>query len=84
MRLEKIMKTESSFIRELEKKASEQHKLVDTQMIPDLAKGFGDWLAVHPWRVLVPISAIAYGLLRTAYGSGFGKLILGLFGGFAR
>lgn len=76
------MKVESSFVAELEKKAKEQHKLAETQMIPDWARDIGLWLAVNPWRVLVPLSAIAYGILRAAYGSNFREFILGLFGGF--
>ena len=76
------MKSEHSFIQELEDRAGEQQRLVQTELIPTWAKGLGDWLAVNPWRVLVPLSAIAYGLLRTAYDSSFRELILGLFGGF--
>ena len=78
------MKAESSFVAELERKAKEQHRLTKTQMIPDWAKGLGLWLAVNPWRVLVPLAALAYGLLRIVYGSNFREFILGLFGGFAR
>lgn len=78
------MKTESSFIKELESKAIEQHKLVETQLIPDWARGLAGWLAINPWRVLVPISVLVYVLLRRVYGSGLRELILGLFGGFAR
>ncbi len=73
---------ESSFITELEKRAESQRKLVNTEIIPDWARGVGDWLATNPWRVVVPLSALAYGLLRTTYGSSFRELILGLFGGF--
>ena len=73
---------ESSFITELEKRAESQRKLVNTEIIPDWARGVGDWLATNPWRVVVPLSALAYGLLRTTYGSSFREVILGLFGGF--
>lgn len=76
------MRNESNFIAELEKKAKEQHKLVNTQMIPGWARGLGDWLAVNPWRVIVPISAITYLLLRTFLGANYREFILGLFGGF--
>ncbi|MFZ2199754.1 MAG: hypothetical protein WAV40_03120 [Microgenomates group bacterium] len=76
------MKAESSFIAELENKVVEQQRLANTQMIPDWARGVGNWLATNPWRVLVPMSALAYGLLRMTYGSSFRELILGLFGGF--
>lgn len=76
------MKVESSFVAELEKKAKEQHKLVSTQMIPDWARDIGLWLAVNPWRVLVPLSGIMYFVLRISYGAQYREFILGLFGGF--
>lgn len=78
------MKTELDFIRELENRSAEQKKLVETQVIPDWARGVAGWLAINPWRVLVPIAIVAYYLLRTAYGIEYRELILGLFGGFAR
>ena len=76
------MKSEVSFIQELEQKAREQGRLVETEMIPSWAKGMGAWLVVNPWRVVVPLAVLAYGLLRMAYGNDFRELILGLFGGF--
>lgn len=78
------MKAENKFVAELEKKAKEQQKLAETQMIPDWARDIGLWLAVNPWRVLVPISGISYLILRVAYGVQYREFILGLFGGFAR
>ena len=76
------MKIESRFIEELEQRAGMQKKLMETELIPRWAKRVGDWLAVNPWRVLVPLSAIAYGLLRTAYGENYREFVLGLFGVF--
>lgn len=76
------MKTERSFIQELESRAVEQQRLVQTELIPTWAKGLGDWLAVNPWRVLIPIAGIWYLVVRSWYGVGFRELILGLFGGF--
>lgn len=78
------MNSEHRFIEELEAKAKEQHKLVETQMIPEWARGVGGWLAVNPWRVLVPVASILYTVLRIGYGEQFRDFILGLFGGFAR
>ena len=73
---------EAGFIAALEKKAAEQHRLVQTQMIPDWARGIGAWLAVHPWRVLVPLASIGYAVCRIGYGELFREFVLGLFGGF--
>jgi hypothetical protein len=78
------MKEESSFIKELESKSQEQQRLVQTELIPEWAKGLGDWLAVNPWRVLVPMSTMVYVILRIVYGNNFREFILGLFGGFVK
>jgi hypothetical protein len=78
------MKLESKFIAELEAKAKEQQKLAETQLIPNWAKDIGLWLAVNPWRVLVPASAIIYSGIRIFGGIPYREFILGLFGGFAR
>lgn len=78
------MKNERSFIQELESKAREQQQLVQTEIIPNWAKGLGDWLAVNPWRVLIPLSAVSYISVRMMFGIEYREFILGLFGGFAR
>jgi hypothetical protein len=78
------MKAENSFIQELESKAKEQQRLVQTEIIPEWAKGFGGWLAVNPWRVLVPVSVLLYLVLRIIIGTPYRELVLGLFGGFVR
>lgn len=76
------MKSESSFIKELEIRAVEQQRLVQTELIPGWARGVGGWLAVNPWRVLVPVSSIVYAVCRIGYGVQFRDFILELFGGF--
>ena len=73
---------ESSFIAELEKRAESQKRLVNTEIIPDWARGMGDWLVINPWRVVVPIAVILYVLIRVLGGVGYREFILGLFGGF--
>ena len=73
---------ESSFIAELENRAQLQKKLVNTEIIPDWAKGVGDWLATNPWRVVVPVAVIIYMFIRLVGGAGYREFILGLFGGF--
>ena len=74
-------KTEREFLRELEGRAQEGKRLLQTEMMPQWAKGLGDWLVVNPWRVLVPLSVIIYGLWRGVDGVTGRELILGLFGG---
>jgi hypothetical protein len=78
------MKSEREFLKDLEEKAKEQQRLARTEMIPEWAKGVGDWLVVNPWRVLVPIAAVTYLILRIVLGDDYREFILGLFGGFVR
>lgn len=74
--------SERDFIKVLESKAIEDRRIIATEMLPHWSRGIGEWLVVNPWRVLVPVSAIVYLLLRTTVGSGYRELVLGLFGGF--
>lgn len=76
------MKNERDFIRELELRAQAERRIVSTELVPSWARGIGEWLVVNPWRVLVPLSGIAYGIWRMAYGVGARELVLGLFGGY--
>ena len=78
------MKAESKFIADLEKKSKQQHLLIETQMIPDWARSLGGWLAVNPWRVLVPTAMTLYLIFRILLGANYREFILGLFGGFVR
>ncbi len=75
--------TESEFIKKLEARAQEQRKIVETEILPDWAREAGEWLVVHPWRLLVPLSIILYALGRMVYGEMMTKLVLAIFGGFS-
>ena len=75
-------KTEREFLKELEGRASEEKKLLKTRIMPRWAKSLGDWLVVNPWRVLVPVSAMVYGLWRMIDGLHAREVVLGIFGGF--
>jgi len=76
------MKTEAKFIAELEQKAKEQQRLTQTELMPRWARRMGGWLAINPWRVIIPISLIVYSSWRIVGGVGYREFILGLFGGF--
>jgi len=77
------MKSEALFLQELEKKAMEQRKIVETEILPSWAKGVGEWLVVHPWRLVMPMALLAYGVWRMVYGEEVREIVLGLFGGFS-
>ncbi len=76
------MKSENNFIQELERRAVERQRLIQTELVPSWAKGLGDWLVVNPWRVLVPGASMSYLVLRIMVGTPYREFILGLFGGF--
>lgn len=77
-----ISAAEAGFLEKLEAIAQEQRKLSGTEIMPRWAVGIGEWLVVHPWRVLVPLAGILYIVFRMILGTGFRELILALFGGF--
>lgn len=76
------MKSEHNFILELENRALEQKKLVKTELIPNWAKGLGGWLAINPWRVLVPLAIITYAAMRILIGPNYMQFTLAIFGGY--
>lgn len=76
-------RTEKEFLELLEKKASEEKKILATEIMPSWAKGMGEWLVVNPWRVMVPFACILYLVFRIVYGQMFREIILGIFGGFS-
>jgi hypothetical protein len=77
-----MSKSEKDFLRTIEARAQEERKLAESELMPEWAKGLGEWLVVNPWRVVMPLAIVAYGLWRMVYGVLVRELILGLFGGF--
>jgi hypothetical protein len=77
------MQSETEFLKAIEKKAVEERRIIETELMPSWARGVGEWLVVNPWRVMVPLSMLVYGLWRMVYGVDARELILGLFGGFS-
>lgn len=76
-------RTEKEFLELLEKKASEEKRILATEIMPSWARGMGEWLVVNPWRVMVPLAVCLYLVMRVTYGTRLRELILGIFGGFA-
>lgn len=73
---------EKEFLQALNEKASEQKRITETEVLPGWAKWLGEWLAIDPWRVLMPTALILYLVMRVVVGVGFRELILAIFGGF--
>lgn len=74
--------SEKEFLVLIEKKAKEEKKIVETEIMPGWARGVGEWLVVNPWRVLAPLSVVLYIAIRMLGGVVIRELILGLFGGY--
>lgn len=77
-----MKKQEREFLELLEAKAQEQKRVVSGGVLPERLDFVGDWLSVHPWRVLMPVSGVLYLVFRALIGLRFVEMILGLFGGF--
>lgn len=73
---------EKEFLRVLSNKVEEQRRVTKTEILPGWAQGLGEWLAVNPWRVLVPMAVLVYGVWRMAFGVRAREIILAIFGGF--
>lgn len=73
---------EKEFLQLLSKKAAEQKKVTETEILPEWARGLGEWLAINPWRVIVPAASIIYLIMRFALGTQYRELILAIFGGY--
>ena len=73
---------EKSFIVSLEARAAQQRRLAQTEVMPRPLAGIGEWLAVNPWRVLIPVACILYLLMRVVFGTPFRELTLRVFGGY--
>lgn len=79
-----MVKSERKFLEILEEKAQEERRVMESGVLPQWAAGVGLWLAIHPWRVIIPISGLIYLSSRLYYGSQMREFILALFGGFVR
>ena len=77
------MQSETEFLKVIEKKAIEERRILDTELLPNWAKGVGEWLVFNPWRMMVPLASFLYLVVRAIYGTRLRELILGLFGGFS-
>lgn len=75
--------SEGEFLRILEQKSLEEQRILSTEVMPGWARGFGEWLVVNPWRILIPLSCLMYLGLRYLGGVELREIILGLFGGFS-
>jgi anti-sigma-K factor RskA len=76
------MKNEREFLRLLEVRAKEERLVFESSILPAWAARAGDWLAINPWRVMIPIALVSYLVLRLVGGEIVREAVLAIFGGF--
>jgi hypothetical protein len=72
---------ENEFLRQLQKRAKEQEKLMLHMPFPSFFTHLIRFLGNHPWRMLIPLAFVLTLLFRLVLGSGYSTLILRIFGG---
>ncbi|MEI6690688.1 MAG: hypothetical protein WCL07_02985 [bacterium] len=77
-----MVRSEREFLQLLEQRAVEEKEVVASGILPEWAARLGEWLAINPWRSLIPVSILIYLLLRVVVGGGLVEVVLAIFGGF--
>ena len=70
---------EHKFLKELQKRASEQKRLHSSIPFPSFFSFIAQLLGDHPWRVLIPISLLISFFLYFLKGNEFIEFVLWLF-----
>lgn len=77
-----MVRSEREFLQLLEARAVEEKRVVASGILPKWAARLGEWLAINPWRSLIPVSILIYLLLRVVAGEMLIEVVLAIFGGF--
>jgi hypothetical protein len=72
---------ESEFLKQLQKRAEEQERLIKTSLYPQTFLQISNWFGKHPWRVLLPVAFLLSLLFRVLLGHEYFEKILLIFGG---
>lgn len=70
---------EREFIELLQKRAKEQHQIIEELPFPRIFAIVTKWLSDHPWRYLIPLALFFTLALRSIFGWHFTEAILRLF-----
>jgi hypothetical protein len=70
---------EREFLLQLQKRAHEQKRTMDTVPFPKFFSFVIEWLSVHPWRYLIPLAFLLSFILRAVLGEHYTDFILRLF-----
>jgi hypothetical protein len=71
---------ESEFLKTLEKRATEQEKLIRGILFPKIFLSLSLWLGNHPMRIIIPLAIILTLILRNLFGQNYYNFILKIFG----
>ncbi|MBP9718899.1 MAG: hypothetical protein KBD46_00325 [Candidatus Levybacteria bacterium] len=72
---------ESEFLIQLQKRATEQERLIKNSLYPQIFLQISNWFGKHPWRVLIPAAFLISLLLRFLFGHVYFEKVLYIFGG---
>ncbi len=72
---------ERDFLKQLEKRASEQEKIMQGVPFPRVFTTISMWLGTHPWRILIPIAFVITVFLQAMFGSSYDTVVLRILGG---
>lgn len=70
---------EADFIQKLQKRATEQERIIHSSPFPKLFLLISIWLGKHPWRIIIPISILFTMILRIINGKDYTDFILSIF-----
>jgi hypothetical protein len=73
---------EGEFLKQLEKRATEQEKIMQGIPFPHIFTTVSIWLGTHPWRILIPIAFVITVLLQVIFERRFDTFVLSFLGGF--
>jgi hypothetical protein len=71
---------EHEFLKELEKRAQEQEKIIKGMFLPRVFESLSFWLGNHPWRILIPIAVVLTLIFHGLLGKRYDEFILKIFG----
>lgn len=72
---------ERQFLKQLEKRAEEQEKIMHGVPFPHIFAAVSVWLGTHPWRILIPIAFVVTLFFQALGGARFDDFVLRTLGG---
>lgn len=70
---------EREFLKQLQKRATDQKRIMENVPFPHIFSFVVEWLSIHPWRYLIPLAFLVSFILRGITGEAYTDFILGIF-----